>query len=382
MADKDKKEPTLEELLAGLIAGTGSATSSSDPKIEVPTWIASNATVEVGVGPVVTPGKVKYSKLILMPMQWFTSKNAEDQAKYRKLSNYLFGTNNANIADVDAAWGKMLGLVKDYKIDLKAVKGNSQLMSIIKQGTEFAPSQGPNYNYSYTNKEDAFSTLTQKMTQWLGRVPTKLEKDSFYKKLIAEQKKRPTISTTSGNRTSTTAGGITADEFATKYVLNKIKVSNPDLKGGLGEIQDALVANASRNGLDLTGADVIGLVKRVAKGEDINALTDTFRDRAKKKYTALADGWKNNPDATVYDLSSEYIGEMARMLEIDPNQITIKDIEPAIAAIDANGQQRALAPWEWRKQLRNDARYQYTSQAKQEAVGMAQSFARAFGVNI
>lgn len=380
--DKKKKEPTIEELLAAYLTTVGAgAGSSSDPKITVPIWIKAEGTIGPDMTATTVPGEMKYSKLILLPMQWYTSTNKEDQVKYRKLSTYLFGSGNASVTDVDTAWRKMLGIAKDYKITLDSMKNNSSVMSIIKQGTTFEPPSGPQYNYSLSNQDTADSALTQKMTQWLGRMPTKAEKSQFYKQLIKEQKKVPTVSTTTGNNTYTTGGGITADEFATKFVLKKIAVSKPDLEGSLGQVQDALIANAKDNGINITDADVIGMVKRVAKGEDINTLYADFSQRAAKKYAALAEDLKA-PGATVRNLSTEWIQEMANMLELDPNQIDIKDIEPAIAAVGQDGKQRTLATWEWRKQLRNDARYQYTSRAKQEAVGAAQSFARAFGVNI
>lgn len=384
MADGDKKkdEPTVEELLAAYLSTVGGgAGTSSDPKIAVPIWIKAEGQVEVGAEPTLVPGEMKYSKLILLPMQWYTSTNKEDQTKYRKLSNYLFGNSSADVTDVDTAWRKMLGIAKDYKITLDSMKNNSSVMSIIKQGTSFEPPAGPQYNYSLSTQDTANTALTQRMSQWLGRVPTKAEKSMFYKQLIKAQKKVPTVSTTSGNNTYTTGGGITADEFATKFVLKKIAVSNPDLEGSLGQVQDALIANARDNGITLTDADVINKVKRIAKGEDIQSMYADFSQRAAKKYVTLAEDLKA-PGATVRNVASEWIQEMANMLELDPNQIDIKDIEPAIAAIGQDGKQRTLATWEWRKQLRNDARYQYTARAKQEANNMAQSFARAFGVNI
>jgi hypothetical protein len=386
MAGEDKKkkdEPTVEELFAAYLSTVGGgAGASSDPKITVPAWIKAVSVIDDDFNQQLAPGEMKYSKLILLPMQWYTSTDKADQAKYRKLSNYLFGNTNGTVTDVDTAWRNILGIAKDYDITLENLKKTPGVMSLIKKGTTFAGPSDPNYNYSLSTQDTADSVLTQKMSQWLGRQPTKAEKSSFYKQLIKEQKKVPTISTTAGNNTYTTAGGITADEFATKFVLNKIAVDNPDLKGNLGKVQDTFVAAAKRNGFDLTGADVIGLVKRAAAGEDVSVLASNFTKRAQNKYTGLADAWAINPDATVYDLSSEYINEMARTLELDPNQITIKDIEPAIAAIGTDGKQRALSPWEWRKQLRADSRYQYTNQARQEATGMAQSFARAFGVNV
>lgn len=380
--DKKKKEPTLEEILATYLSTLGAgAGASSDPKITVPEWIKSEGIIDPETGASIGPGQMKYSKLILLPMQWYTSGNKEDQAKYRKLSNYLFGSSNADVTDVDTAWRKMLGIAKDYKITLDSMKSNSSVMGIIKQGTTFEPPAGPQYNYSLSTQDTANTALTRTMTQWLGRMPTKAEKSTFYKQLIKAQKKVPTVSTTSGNSTYTTGGGITAEEFATKFVLKKIAVSNPDLEGSLGQVQDALISNAKDNGLNLSNADVIKMVKRIAKGENIDAMYSEFSQRAAKKYTALAEDLKT-PGATVRNLSNEWIQEMANVLELDPNQIDIKDIEPAIAAVGEDGKQRTLATWEWRKQLRNDARFQYTTRAKQEATGMAQSFARAFGVNI
>jgi len=172
----------------------------------------------------------------------------------------------------------------------------------------------------------------------VGRLPTPEERDKYAKDLIAEEKKTSSI---------------------TKAT------------------QD-LAKTAMANGLNLQknfGADVVaGWVKRVENGEDV----DTFKNLIRK---TAAIGLPDNAAALVdsgLDLESVYAPykrSMATILELPENSITLND--PTLrGAITAD---KTMTIFDFEKQLRRDARWQYTDQAKEEVSSAALRVLRDFG---
>jgi hypothetical protein len=132
------------------------------------------------------------------------------------------------------------------------------------------------------------------------------------------------------------------------------------------------------NGLNLQknfGADVVaGWVKRVENGEDV----DTFKNLIRK---TAAIGLPDNAAALVdsgLDLESVYAPykrSMATILELPENSITLND--PTLrGAITAD---KTMTIFDFEKQLRRDARWQYTDQAKEEVSSAALRVLRDFG---
>lgn len=370
----DKNQKAVVRATYALAASGSVVATTDDPSINIPDWLYDGSKKsEV------------YSTLVNLPFTLIANNDADSKKKFNRIAKYL-GLPGGSLEDVSVAWYNAIKLAGNTGIDLAKIVKNSQFKSFIFANTTKEAPKSPSNNYSLTTRSDADTTITQTMQQYLDRLPTKAERDQFFKQLRNAQMKNPTVSRTAGNNTYTTSGGVTAAEFATKYILKKLSKGNKDLEGALGGVQDTLRATAIKNGFTVTNADLVKAVKEAVNSGDVAGYVNNFQSnyaqKAAKRYTALAPDWADNPNATVLDLSADYVSEMANMLELNPDNITVQDIEPAIAAVDANGQQRKLAAWEWRNQLRKDARYQYTTRAKQEATNMAQSFARAFGVNV
>ena len=305
---------------------------------------------------------------------------------YREIAKFITGNANASPEDVSVAWNNAIDIAVLAGASVQTVVRDSRFKNVILSNTSYQPvaprTPAPTQRaYSLTSRQDADTVLSQYMINFLGTAPNKKQKDAFFKQLTAAQKAAPTVTRYGVNSSTTTGGGVDPQQFAQKFILSQIKPKNTDLDGQLGEVQDSLRQFASQNNVNVSDYELFTMVRRVANGEDLNTVKAAFNERAQKKYTALADLLKQDPTKSVYDVSLEYIRDMADVLEIDPNQLTVKDIEPAISYVD-NGSQRTLASWEWKKQLRKDPRFQYTSRAKDEATGLAASFARAFGVNL
>jgi hypothetical protein len=388
--NKDKKAwnrlSPADQALYKAMLGSDVTADTSDPVIQIPSWLfGTTQETTIGSGDIFgwePPKKVKgktsanLSELADLPIVFASSKGGRQ--KLAQMSQLLFGRSDASLEDIGDAWYRALQISAITGKSVENTIKNPMFRSSIFGTT--APS-GPRKNIVLTSRDEANQTLTQTMIEWLDRAPTKEEKDQFFKRLNTLQKKSPTISNVSGSTATTISGGVDAATFARKFVLKKLS-PDQDLDGTLGVIQDNLMTLAERNGLVVSKQEMLGIMKKIAKGASFESYKAEFNERAATKYTALADALRNNPDATVYDLASEYIRDMANILEIDPNQIKLSDVEKAIAFVGPDGKQRTLAGWEWKKMLREDPRFQYTTTARGEASSMATAFARSFGVSI
>lgn len=388
---KDKKAWSklgpADRALYALSQGDGGIVNASDPTIKIPSWVLSKkGTVSSGYffdpgvkGTVPGAKSAKLSELQDLPTKWASTKSG--RTKLARLSNALFGRPDAELGYITAAWNEVLRVSAITGQSVERTISNPQFRqswSLAGQGPQPFEREAVVLARRSTTNE----TLTQTMIEWLGTAPTEQELKSFYERVISLQKKRPTIYKGDGSGdTVTTEGGVDIATLARKFVLKKL-APDKDLDGYLGTIQSNLKTLAQRNGIVVSDAEILGILKKIAKGANFEDYKVEFNERAAKKYTALADALRANPDASVYDLSIEYIRDMADILEIDPNQIKLSDIEKAIAFVGPDGKQRTLASWEWKKMLRDDPRFQSTSKARSEASDLATGFARAFGVNL
>lgn len=216
----------------------------------------------------------------------------------------------------------------------------------------------------------------------LGRLPTPEERDKYSKELIAEEKKTSSITKATqkkigGVLVTEYTGGIDRDQFLQDKIRNLPEYSNTKAAKRTLTTQE-LAKTALANGLNLDknfGADVVaGWVKRVENGEDVDIFKNLIRKTA-------AIGLPDNAAALVdsgLDLESIYAPykkSMATILELPSDSISLND--PTLrGAITAD---KTMTIFDFEKQLRRDARWQYTNQAKEEVSSAALRVLRDFG---
>ena len=216
----------------------------------------------------------------------------------------------------------------------------------------------------------------------LGRLPTPEERDKYSKELIAEEKKTSSITKATQKKiggviVTEYTGGIDRDQFLSDKIRKLPEYSNTKATKRTLTTQD-LAKTAIANGLNLQknfGADVVaGWVKRVENGEDVDVFKNLIRKTA-------AIGLPDNAAALIeqgLDLDSVYAPykrSMATLLELPENSISLND--PTLrGAITAD---KAMTIFDFEKQLRRDARWQYTDQAKEEVSNAALRVLRDFG---
>ena len=169
-------------------------------------------------------------------------------------------------------------------------------------------------------------------------------------------------------------------ESLTAFINSKMKFK-PGAKGAYtgvaGENVDALTKVAAANGLDLNkafGSQLPDWLNAINKGESIETYKKIIRDVAKigmpEKVAKLID--QGVDLSTIY---APYKNIMASTLEINPQTISLDD--PTLrSAITADAE---IPIYEFERQLRNDNRWQYTNQAKEEVSNATMKILQDFG---
>jgi hypothetical protein len=229
---------------------------------------------------------------------------------------------------------------------------------------------------------DAAKAINTAFESEVGREATAAEIKELRPLLIDAQKKNPIRYETkvvNGKKVVTQTTGLDVGTF----LLNTIK-KMPSVKAEIDQRLEgkqsltlqALASTAKANGLDLAvfGDDIDTWVKRVDSGEDVDIFKNLIRKTAKiglpDKVGALLD--EGVDLSAVY---SPYKNLMARVLEIDPGSIELDD--PTLRS--AIGPDKEMPIYEFERNLRKDARWQYTDTARKEVSDVALGVLRDFG---
>lgn len=161
------------------------------------------------------------------------------------------------------------------------------------------------------------------------------------------------------------------------FIESKLKFAGNAAKGKAGEQLTELQQTALANGLDLQkafGSQLPTWFASINKGESIDTYKKMIRDVAKigmpQNIASLLDTGINL-DA----IYSPYKNIMASVLEINPESITLND--PVLRSAITG--EKELPIYEFQRQLRQDSRWQYTNQAKEEVSNGAMKVLRDFG---
>ena len=233
-------------------------------------------------------------------------------------------------------------------------------------------------NLTITNKKDARENLDAKFKAYLGREATDREFTEFYN-LLNKQELDPKNARTA---TARVIGGkiyqvnespnINAADVAEGFVFTKMNLSDPKLSGTALETLNFVKNVSQQYGVDVTADQRAQFTKKILSGtmtED--NLKSTFADIAKQQYKGLASVIDNT--MSVRQAASTYIQQYANTLEIDPDTVKLSDISNAISG------DKLMPVSEFVAATRRDPRFQYTSQAKNEASSLADGFLKAFG---
>jgi myosin heavy subunit len=149
------------------------------------------------------------------------------------------------------------------------------------------------------------------------------------------------------------------------------------LGGSIGADLTSLRATARSNGFDLDtsfGSSINDWLQRLAKGESIETFKNTIRGAAK---LGLPDKVANLLDQglDLKDIYAPYRNVMASVLEVAPDSIGLDDKTLRMAI----GPEKEMSIYDFQRQLRKDARWQYTNNAREEASTAVLGVLRDFG---
>ena len=149
------------------------------------------------------------------------------------------------------------------------------------------------------------------------------------------------------------------------------------LGGSIGGDLTVLRATARSNGFDLDtsfGSSINDWLQRLAKGESIETFKNTIRGAAK---LGLPDKVANLLDQglDLKDIYAPYRNVMASVLEVAPDSIGLDDKTLRMAI----GPEKEMSIYDFQRQLRKDARWQYTNNAREEASDSVLKVLRDFG---
>jgi hypothetical protein len=252
---------------------------------------------------------------------------------------------------------------------------------------EFKP-EGPRVSYDSvtTTRATAASDLDRFFIQYLGNGANKEQHDEYYKELRALERKAIRTTTTSGNSQNTTGEFI--DDMDKMEAMRKVAGKALDgtdidtvIKAGAGAAQavNGVLAYARSYGVNLSNKDALNYVANELKlGQgDTKKINAKILAISKSTYSNLSDSLSE--DVSLKELSSNFIYNMGKTLEINPDSIDALD--PTIqTALKNNGNKGTMNLTDFDRMLRNDARWARTSNAREEASKYAIEVLKDFGL--
>ena len=172
--------------------------------------------------------------------------------------------------------------------------------------------------------------------------------------------------------------GVDAETIIDEAISGISRKGGAEPLGGLpGNALDTLRATARANGFNLEkdfGNQIDGWLQRIARGEDVDKFNRIIRQQAKlglpeKVGTLLDEG------LDLANIYAPYRNTMAALLELSPDSIGLDD--PTLRM--AYGADKEMSIYDFKRAVRNDARWQYTDNAREEVSGIALQVLRDFG---
>ena len=153
-------------------------------------------------------------------------------------------------------------------------------------------------------------------------------------------------------------------------------ITDGEISEMAGDVQGVLTEFAQKNGIDITDDFIANAQRNVLEGGA--TIDDIVSGLRKNVLDVLYPGFKDEFDAglTVEDIASPYIQTASSILEdpfIDANDSVVQ-----MALQGAEGQRMPI--WEYKNQLKDDPRWQYTDNAYEEISSAMEGAMREMGL--
>jgi len=161
-----------------------------------------------------------------------------------------------------------------------------------------------------------------------------------------------------------------------KQVINTLGIP----EGPAGKYFVAVKDLAAKNGINLSDNAATDYATSIVAGRiDPDTAYNTIRESAANAFPAL--GEKIKQGINVKTLADPYIQSMSNILEIPDTGIDLFDpkIRSAMAFTTPDGKVGTKSIYDFEKELRQDPRWQYTNNARQQASSVATTVLKDFG---
>lgn len=158
--------------------------------------------------------------------------------------------------------------------------------------------------------------------------------------------------------------------------VNKLNIP----EGPAGKYFTAVKGLAAQNGIMLSDAAANDYAIKIAAGKlDANTAYSTIRESAANAFPSL--GEKIKQGINLKTLADPYIQSMSNILEIPDAGIDLFDpkIRNALSFTLPDGKVGTKSIYDFEKELRQDPRWQYTNNARQQASSVATTVLKDFG---
>lgn len=158
-------------------------------------------------------------------------------------------------------------------------------------------------------------------------------------------------------------------------------LKNKRLGGTAQEMRTKIEALGRAYGLNPGDKYIAAQVEKIVEGRDtFEGTAGRIKDWAKREYKAYAD--ELDGGATIEDIAEPYKAKMADLLELNPQAIHARErmIQRALKARDKDGKPANLSLSDFEDMVRKDKRWQYTTNAREQAMQVTHTLLRSMGV--
>ena len=219
-----------------------------------------------------------------------------------------------------------------------------------------------------SNPTQAKAYINNAYKSLLGRDATPNEVASLTKKLNdAELKSK------SKTVKGVTTGGINREQFLVDIIKGRPEFQKRKTDK-LALTDQSIMATAKANGLNLTPDQVRAWATRIENGEDEKVIANQIRQIAAN---GMPDSVKKlmQEGTDLETIYAPYKNIMEAVLEVPSNAITLNDA----TLRSAIGPDKEMSIYDFQRQLRKDARWQYTNNAREEVSDVALKVLKDFG---
>ena len=170
-------------------------------------------------------------------------------------------------------------------------------------------------------------------------------------------------------------------DHITKGINYRKLLKNGELGGSAAEVEGQLNSLIENFGLNNGTNWKAHQLEKLMEGNDtIAGVQNRVREQAKREYGAFAD--QIDAGSTVADIAAPYKQMMSDLLELNPNEVDIRDkmIQRGLRQTTPKGKPAALSMTDFADMVRQDHRWQYTDNAREQVTSLTKNLLDSFGL--